>query len=142
MTDWNATRFDPSVRHGHVESHFLKLNDRDGRCALWLKATILARIGQPPVAEAWAVAFDRELGHAAAKQVVPWEGASFARDGLAIRVADVVVTPDRTSGALTAGGRRIAWDLAFAGDVAPIAPLPPRLYRDAAGNAKIVSPKP
>src|SRR5258705_7581848 len=104
MIDWNATRFDPSAEHGHVESHFLKLNDADGRRALWLKATILARIGQAPVAEAWAVAFDRELGHAAAKQVVPWESASFARAGLAIRVADVAIALASTRGALAASG--------------------------------------
>jgi len=38
MDDWNATRFDPASARGHVESHFLKLNDPAGRRALWLKA--------------------------------------------------------------------------------------------------------
>src|SRR5258706_12250433 len=110
MDDWNATRFDPASARGHVESHFLKLNDPAGRRALWLKATILKRVGKPPLAEAWAVTFDRELGHAAAKQVVPWESASFAREGLAIRVADVSIGPASTRGALAADGGGIGWD--------------------------------
>ncbi len=57
--DWNAVRFEPGSR-GHVESYFFKLNDPAGNRALWLKATILARLdGSPPVAEAWAIAFER-----------------------------------------------------------------------------------
>ena len=142
MTDWNATRFDPGSALGHVESHFLKLNDESGERALWLKATILHKLGEPAVAEAWAVAFDRELGHVAAKQVVPWESAAFSREELAIRVADVEIAPARAQGVVAADGARIAWSLAFAGDAAPFALLPQRLYADGTGNAKIVSPHP
>jgi hypothetical protein len=142
MTDWNGTRFDPTAERGHVESHFLKLNDAEGRRALWLKATILARESAPPVAEAWAVAFDRARGHVAAKQVVPWPRASFARAGLAVRVADVAIDPSHTCGALAGEHGELAWDLAFAGAAAPFAPLPARLYADATRNAKIVSPHP
>ena len=142
MIDWNATRFDPGSPHGHVESHFLKLNDASGKRALWLKATILRRIGEAARAEAWAVAFDRVHGHAAAKQVVPWASASFSRDALAIRVAEVEIGPMRTRGALFTDDTRIEWDLAFAGGAAPFAPLPERLYGDDTGNSKIVSPHP
>jgi hypothetical protein len=165
MIDWNGVRFDPASPRGHVESHFLKLNDREGRRALWLKATILRRqggrrsrptrsepkaseggplheMGEEVVAEAWAVAFDRDLGHAAAKQVVPWANASFAKHALAVRVADVEIAAAHTTGSIDAGGTRIAWHLAFAGDAAPFAPLPQRLYGDGAGNSKIVSPHP
>jgi hypothetical protein len=142
MLDWNATRFDPGTAHGHVESHFLKLNDASGERALWLKATILHRLGETAVAEAWAVAFDRAHGHVAAKQVVPWASASFSRDALAIRVAEIEIGPMRTRGALFTQDSRIEWDLAFAGGAAPFAPLPERLYGDDMGNAKIVSPHP
>src|SRR5262249_51593256 len=136
MGDWNATRFDPASDRGHVESHFLKLNDPGGRRALWLKATILrtqggrrsrpprsepkASEGGPPhelgaaaVAEAWAVAFDRELGHTAAKQVVPWASASFSREALAIQVAGVEIEPAAARGAIASGTALIEWDLAF-----------------------------
>src|SRR5262249_40932194 len=115
MRDWNATRFDPASDRGHVESHFLKLNDGEGRRALWLKATILRRLGEPAVAESWAIAFDRERGHVAAKEVVPWTSASFSREQLAIAVARVALEPARTRGAVGAGDRRIEWELAFAG---------------------------
>lgn len=142
MNAWNATRFDPDSGRGHVESHFLKLNDGQGRRALWLKATILRKLGEPALAEAWAVAFDRELGHVAAKQVVPWASASFSREALAIRVADVTLEPARTQGVVAANSARIEWSLAFAGDVPPFAPLPQRLYADQTGNSKIVSPHP
>ncbi len=142
MTDWNATRFDPDSGRGHVESHFLKLNDPPGRRALWLKATILHKLGEPAVAEAWAIAFDRELGHVAAKQVVPFESASFSREELLIRVADVAIASARTQGVVAADGARIEWSLAFEGDAAPFVPLSQRLYADGTGNAKIVSPHP
>ena len=159
MRDWNATRFDPASDRGHVESHFLKLNDAEGRRALWLKATILRRqggrrptrsepkaseggplheIGREPVAEAWAVAFDRERSHVAAKQVVPWTSAKFSRETLDISVADTWIAADRTRGAVG----EIAWDLRFSGDAAPFAPLPERLYGDRTGNSKLVSPHP
>jgi hypothetical protein len=142
MNDWNATRFDPDSPRGHVESHFIKLNDASGQRALWLKATILRRLDEPAVAETWAVAFDRELGHVAAKQVVPWTSASFSREALAIRVADVTLEPARTQGVVAANGARIEWSLAFTGDAAPFAPLPERLYGDGTGNSKLVSPHP
>ncbi|TMA32682.1 MAG: hypothetical protein E6J87_12220 [Deltaproteobacteria bacterium] len=142
VLDWNATRFDPGSPDGHVESHFLKLNDACGERALWLKATILQRLGETAVAEAWAVAFDRAHGHTAAKQVVPWASASFSRDALAIRVAEVEIGPMRTRGAVFTADARIEWDLAFAGSAAPFAPLPERLYADDTGNSKIVSPHP
>ena len=73
-----------------VESYFFKLNDAVGRRALWLKATVLSRLsGAGPVAEAWAIAFDREGEHVAAKEVVAYESARFSRDGLSVKVSDL-----------------------------------------------------
>src|SRR5262249_27407600 len=89
-TDWNAVRFDPKARRGHAESYFLKANDPSGDRALWLKATIFAAATEPgrAVAEGWAIAFDRRGGtakHVAVKHTVPFDDASFADHGLAIR---------------------------------------------------------
>lgn len=140
--DWNAVRFDPGSERGHVESHFIKLNDAEGRCALWLKATILRRLGEPAVAEGWAIAFDRRIGHVAAKQVVPFESAVFSPDTLDIRFAELRFEPWSTRGVLHADGHRIEWSLAFAGDAAPFVPLPERLYRDHLGTSKLVTPHP
>ena len=123
MIDWNATRFDPVSPLGHVESHFLKLNDASGERALWLKATILRRLGQRPWPRRGRSLRPR-AGHTAAKQVVPWASASFSRDALAIRVAEVEIGPMRTRGALAAKDARIEWDLAFTGGAAPFVPPP------------------
>jgi hypothetical protein len=142
MRHWNGRRFDPEAGGGHVESWFWKLNDADGRRALWLKATILARPGAEPVAEGWAIAFDRETGHVAAKEVVPFASAGFSRDALDVRVAGARFEPGKTRGRLCAKGHEIEWDLAFGGSAAPIVPLPRRLYADATGNSKLVTPHP
>ena len=142
MQHWNGLRFDPAASRGHVESWFWKLNDPVGRRALWLKATILAGPGRQPVAEGWAIAFDRDEGHVAAKQRVPFDSADFARDALDIRVADARFEPGKTRGVLRANGHEIEWDLAFAGSAPPVVPLPGRLYADLAGNSKFVTPHP
>ena len=56
--NYDGLRFDPAS-NGHVESYFLKINDRQGERALWVKATMLARSKTvaEPVAESWAIAF-------------------------------------------------------------------------------------
>ncbi|MDB4933724.1 MAG: hypothetical protein JWP87_696, partial [Labilithrix sp.] len=72
---------------GHVESWFLKANEPGGRRAIWVKNTVFARepgkgkraAVVPPMAEAWAIAFDRERGHVATKTSVPLDAARFAR---------------------------------------------------------------
>ena len=114
IRDWNAARFEPTGRGGHVESYFLKLNDAEGRRALWLKATILARAsGAAPVAEAWAIAFDRAGEHAGAKEIVPFDRARFSPVELDVRVADLAISPGRIEGSVASRGRRIELALTF-----------------------------
>ena len=142
MTDWTGIRFDPARRGGHVESHFLKLNDPAGRRALWLKATLLRRRDGSALAEGWAVAFERGGGHAAAKQSVPAAQASLSRRGLGVRFADLLLEEGKTRGVLEGADHSIAWDLAFEGGAPPIAPLPRAFYRDALPTGKLVTPHP
>lgn len=144
---WNGVRFsaaraDASV--GHVESYFLKLNEPGGRRALWIKATILVREGGTPrVAEAWAIAFDREGRHVAAKRVVPLADARFDERTLDVAVGDLVITKDRVAGEVQSGDHRIAFDLAFTGDVAALVPFPSlRMYEGPLPSSKLVSPHP
>jgi len=127
-----------------VESYFLKLNDREGRRALWLKATILVREGGTPrVAEAWAIAFDREGRHVAAKQTVPMADARFASSGLDVSVAGLSIAPGRVSGEVASGDHRITFDLSFSTDVPPLVPFPTeRMYETALPSSKVVSPHP
>jgi hypothetical protein len=143
MVPWNAVRFDPE-RRGHVESYFFKLNDAEGRRALWLKATVLSRLsGAGPIAEAWAVAFDREGEHVAAKEVVAYESARFSRDGLSIKVSDLKFEEGRLEGCVASADRRIDFDLRFSTDVAPLVPYPSlRMYTGRLPSSKLVSPHP
>src|SRR5687767_4837658 len=102
---WNGVRCEDGHR-GHVESYFLKLNDREGRRALWIKATILVREGGTPrVGEAWAIAFDREGRHVAVKEQVALSSATFAAEGLDVRVCGLELTKGRVSGEVVSRAR-------------------------------------
>ena len=52
----NAFRY--SGIPGHVESYFWRANDPAAPRALWLKATVLAPLDGPAVAESWLIWFD------------------------------------------------------------------------------------
>jgi len=135
---------------GHVESWFLKANEPGGRRALWLKATVFARPESadpshapvPPVAEAWAIAFDRERGHVATKTTVPFSAARFARGTLDVVVDGCELSLGRARGALATGGRTMRWDLEVGPErSAPIMHLPsPALYATPFPSAKAVTP--
>jgi hypothetical protein len=143
MQAWNAVRCADDQPAGHVESYFCKLNDPEGRRALWLKATILVRQGGTPrLAEAWAVAFDRDGRHVAAKETVPLGDARFPRSALDVTVAGLTLQEGRITGEVASGGARIAVDLRFTPG-APALPLyPAPLYRGRFPSTKVVSPHP
>lgn len=125
-------QYEPSSR-GHVESWFFKANDPTGRRALLVQGTVLAREakGVAPVAEAWAVAFDRDKGHVATKTTVPLSRARFAHGTLDVEIDGCSLSLGRARGALATGWRRLAWDLAIGPALAaPVVHLPSRaLYR-------------
>lgn len=133
----------------HVESWFLKANEPGGRRALWVRVTVFGpkapKKGQtpvPPVAETWAVAFDRELGHVATKCSVPLHTARFSRGTLDVEVDGCELSLGRARGAIACGTRRIAWDLAVGPERAsPIVHLPnAALYEGPFPASKLVTP--
>ena len=140
----NGVRFDPSAPAGRVESYFLKINDPSRPRALWVKATILSAPGREPVAEAWAIAFDRDGRHVALKHEVPFAAARFAGPGpLDVEVAGCSMTDARVQGALERGGQRIAWDLAIESLAPPLYLLRnPKMYVGRFPSSKSLSPKP
>lgn len=144
--DWNAVRFDPArARRGHVESYFLKLNDEEGRRALWLKATILANVGSPEgaVAEAWAVAFDREGQHVGVKESLPFSQSRFSNAGLDIVANGLRLSEGSLAGEITHAGRTIAFDLSFTPGAPPLVPFPyEAMYERRFPKSKLVSPHP
>jgi len=143
--DYNAVRFDPvaAAACGHVESYFLKLNDAEGRRALWLKGTILARLGADPVAECWAIAFDREGEHVGVKEVVPYREASFSPRGFDVQVKNIRLCTGSAAGSIEQGGRLIEWDLDFTTDSDPLVPFfHPMMYEGPLPSSKLVTPHP
>jgi hypothetical protein len=132
----------PVEGRGHVESYFLKANSPDGRRALWVKTTIYAA-GPVSIAEAWAVAFDRERGHVAVKTSVPFAQARFARDAVDAEVDGVSLRSDASCGAIETGDRRISWNLALSSDGVPLVHYPhPWMYEKKFPSSKLVSPYP
>lgn len=165
MRDWNAVRFDGDGSKPHVESYFAKANDPSGELAVWLKATVLSR-GRPrdgalaePVAEGWAIVFDRRGGrskHVAVKHVLPFSRASFSPVGLGVSWAHPTRDGERFSlaptgeggcafsGRIGTGTRAIAFELTLRPERvggAPLVPLPARaLYEAGFPKQKLVSP--
>jgi len=157
--DWNAVRFEPRARRGHVESYFLKANDPAGDRAIWIKATIFAPSSsgtsgpERPVAEGWAIAFDRSKRgsaptHVAVKHTVPWADATFGT-GLDIRWKrpdsdeSLEIAPASTRGAIAAKGHRVGWELAFSGSERPIVPFfSDKMYDAPLPRSKLVTPLP
>jgi hypothetical protein len=117
---------------GHIESWFFKANAPDGRRALWVRCAIYARPPLAPVAEAWAIAFDRHRGHLAIKSTIALREARFATGKLDVEVDGCALSLDRTRGAQSSGRGSLGWDLAIAPSRArPIVHLPARaMYRD------------
>jgi hypothetical protein len=158
--DFNAVRFNPVLLAGHVESYFLKANDRSGERAIWIKATIFASVGEPlhPVAEGWAIAFDRRGGkrhHVAVKHSLPFEAGTFNRRELGVHwklpaapgVAEggneLTLTPGETSGLVSAPEHQIGWKLRFSTTSAPLIHFPfPAMYEGAFPKSKLCSPYP
>jgi len=137
-----GVRYRKGAPHGHVESYFLKANDPDGGRAIWLKATIYASDRDPSraVAEAWAVAFDRNEGHVAVKTWVPYESARFSTDALDVEIDGATFTERRWQGRVATGERTIAYDLAISDGRAPLVHLPfAWMYETSFPSSKIVS---
>ncbi len=137
---------------GHVESYFLRANDPAAPRALWLKATVLAPLEQPAVAEAWLIWFDglrqRTL---ATKATVPLAEAAFPGPGDGeIRLGDwrfALGPRGHGAGTATASGERVAFELQWQRDPSPLgAPLsiyPWRLLREGPfPRSKLLTPLP
>jgi hypothetical protein len=110
---------------GHIESWFLKANEPNGRRAIWVRCTIFAGRLLPPVAEAWAIAFDRHRGHIAVKSTVSLAAARFATGKVDVEVDGCTISLERSRGALSSGRGSLAWDLAIgSARAAPIVHFP------------------
>lgn len=137
-----GVRYRRDARHGHVESYFIKANDPSGPRALWVKATIYAGERDPSraVAEAWAIAFDREAGHVAVKSGVPFEMAHFSEREFDVTIDGSVFGASSTRGCVVTGERRVAWDLRLSTIGGPLEHFPLRgMYEGSFPSSKLVS---
>jgi hypothetical protein len=135
-------RYDLAACKGHVESYFLKATDPSGTRAIWLKATVFASKHDPTraIAEAWAVAFDRDRGHVAVKSAVPYETASFGAREMDIAFDGCTFTPDAWRGRIVTGAREVRWDLAIRDATRSLAHAPYRwMYDGPFPSFKLVS---
>jgi len=119
---FNAVRFDPDRRSGHVESLFFKVNDSEGRRALWFKATVLSpkHYADQATASAWVTLFERGGENPVLRETTPFCEASFSRTGLDVRVADLHFSQGRIEGRVRSGGHELVVDLSYDGDSAPM----------------------
>jgi len=152
--DPNAVRFDPSAGDDHVESYFLKANDPLGERAIWIKATIFASAREPrrPVAEGWAIAFDRRGGvhrHVAVKHVLPYADANFGAEGLDVaweipaEGGAMRIRPGETRGRIARREHALRWDLSWKGDARPFVPFPhASMYSGRFPKSKTLTPYP
>ena len=142
---FNAVRFDPDRRAGHVESLFFKVNDQDGRRALWFKATVLSprHYSGQATASAWATVFERGGGNHVLRETIPFCEASFSRTGLNVRVANLHFGQGRIEGRVQSAGHDLVVDLRYDGDAAPMVLLAgPMGDRFSWPRFKLASPKP
>jgi hypothetical protein len=137
-----GVRYRKDAQHGHVESYFIKANDPGGRRALWLKATIYAGDRDPSraVAEAWAIAFDREEGHVAVKTGVPFGAARFSEDEFDAAIDGCTFSERGTSGRVVTGDRSVAWELRLSSIGGQLRHFPLRwMYEASFPSSKLVS---
>ncbi|HRI69426.1 MAG TPA: hypothetical protein PK156_34580 [Polyangium sp.] len=155
----NGVRFDPAAGRDHVESYFLKANEPSGDRAIWIKSTIYASAKEPdrPVAEGWAIAFDRRGGtnrHVAVKHVLPFSSASFDRERLDVHWSipssradepqqQMNLQAGKTSGRIVHRKDSIAWNLNLEGEARALVPYPyEAMYSGGFPKSKTLTPYP
>jgi hypothetical protein len=136
---WNAARFAPGERGGHYESWFQRANHPSRPLAFWIRYTIFCPRARPEAAqgELWAIWFDGEESRGvAAKQEIPIARCRFSRERLEARIGEAELDERSLRGAASGGGRRIGWQLDYAGDEPPLLLLPSALYERSLPRAK------
>ena len=114
----NTLRFSQG-QHGRVESYFLRANDPNRPRAFWLKATVLAPLKGPAVAEVWFIWFDGENNKTFAhRQTVPFDQAQFSEvgGGLLINAGGNhfrLAANGKSTGSMLRNQVKATWDLTW-----------------------------
>lgn len=131
-------------RGGHYESWFLRANDPGAARAFWIRYTqFIAADGRPPLGEIWAIWFDAERASpVAVKQEFPLADCRFDRREMNVELPTATLKSGALAGNAELGENRIAWDLGYEGDSAPILLLPRAFYDRSLPKAKSVTSRP
>jgi hypothetical protein len=138
--NYDGLRFD-AASNGHVESYFLKINDPSGERALWVKATMLARAGiveAEPVAESWAIAFERGKPPVTRKATIPFSRARFSKGNIDVELPTVAMSSARVTGKHDG----LSFDFAIADSTPPLFHYMRRFYEGRFPSSKLMSPMP
>ncbi len=147
----NAPRY--AGTPGHVESYFLRANDPHRPRALWIKATILAPLDAPAVAETWLIWFDGEAGRTfAGKHTHPLapgmfratpEGAAVAIGDWSLRVASAGAAEGRVQRGDAHASFALRWSAAPSPVAEPLSIYPWRFLREGPfPRSKLLTPSP
>jgi hypothetical protein len=142
---WNGARYVAGSRGGHYESWFQRCNHPTRPQALWIRYTIFSPKGAPQDAqgELWAMWFDADkreiLGF---YQALPITACSFATDHLRALIGASELTDDALKGQIDDDGRRVSWDLRYAGASPPLLLYPESYYFRALPKAKQLTANP
>lgn len=137
----NLLRWDGKTP-GFYEVYFVEVQDPEHRTGLWLRYTLRAPKKGSPVAEVWAMFFDRRDASKsfALKQTVPFELARVERERLFFSVAGCELTHSGCRGAIEKDGRRLEWNLSWE-ESARLVHFPyAAMYSGALPKTKVLSP--
>lgn len=148
----NFTRFRGDKSGGHYESYFVRANDADTGRAFWIRYTIYQNEpGQghkPPMAELWAIWFEKGKQPIAAKSELSLSKAEFSHSHFSLNFDGATFDSTRLKGvAHNCGTNTIEWDLTMApmakiSNNSPIFPLPLSAYDAPLPRAKLLIAQP
>jgi hypothetical protein len=110
----NAPFWSPAFRGPHQEVWYLKLNDLEGRHALWLRFTLLVSEGGVKLAaETWAICFRRMPGGGVAKAAgkTSFPIGAFQSGPRGMEIGPSVFSDRATEGEVRTSTHRIRWSL-------------------------------
>jgi len=141
----NDPRFMLGDPRGHYESWFLRGNHPSRPLAFWVRYTIFSPRGRPEAAvgELWAIAFDGEAQrHVAVRREAPMARCRFGAGDLDVDIDGARLSPGAGRGEIDGLGGRVAWELGWSGEQAPLLLLPARYYSGGFPKAKALVPGP
>lgn len=138
-TNYNHARWRPGTRGGHYESWWLRANHPTRPLAFWIRYTLfcLRQAPDKAIGELWCIWSDGENRRlTAVKRELPINDCRFAAERFEVAIADAQLRNNSLNGWAETQGKRIDWNLNYAGTAAPLFHLPQKLYDKPLPKAK------